>query len=72
MITNKTTFIWAEERQIKNGWRHGITGLFDASNQSNSVFYKDVNETRNMNEEKSKTLNSKRLQDMKQCFGTSA
>jgi len=23
-------FLSRRERQIKNGWRHGITGLFDA------------------------------------------
>ena len=62
-------YLSRRERQIKNGWRHGITGLFDA--RQNDVFYKDNNESRNLREDKSKTLNAKRLQDIQQCFGTS-
>ena len=35
-------FIGRRDRQIKGGWRHGITGIDNADSATTSVFYQDV------------------------------
>ena len=60
------------DRQIRGGWRHGITGIDNADSEYTSVFYRD-NKARNdfVQSERAK-INSKRLDTLRLGFGTSS
>ena len=60
------------ERTLKGGWRHGITGVENATSENCSVFYKDKKVDKDFWQKEKDTINKKRLDRIATCFGTSA
>ena len=57
---------------MKGGWRHGVTGIDNANSANTSVFYQNMKKEKDHWQSEKDTINKKRLEKIKTCFGTSA
>lgn len=65
-------YVGRRERVIKNGWRHGITGLDNADSENTSIFYQDSKKRKDLVQSEKDRMNTGRLQKLKISFGTSS
>jgi hypothetical protein len=63
--------IGRRDRQIKGGWRHGITGIDNADSQHTSIFYQDAKRAKDHSMNEKSVINGKRLETLKIGLGTS-
>lgn len=64
-------FLGRRERNIKAGWRHGITGVENADSENCSAFFKQQHKEKQDKQSEKDILNRTRLENIKICFGTS-
>lgn len=57
---------------MKGGWRHGVTGIDNATSANTSVFYQNTKKEKDHWQNEKDVINKKRLDKIKTCFGTSA
>ena len=55
-------FVGRRERVIKNGWKHGVTGLDNADSENTSIFYQDSKKRKDSSQADKDKINAHRLQ----------
>jgi len=65
-------FLGKRERQMKGGWRHGITGIDDADSGKTQVFFSDKRDANACADSEKSKINNYRGKILALGMGTSA